>query len=390
MSMPVKRKDDMKLPAHLEHAIERLIDVRGRKTADGRRIAGERTQMARPYVIKFCFAELYQLGFKLPAPDSLREVHVKALVDHWIATGKSASTIQNKLTHLRQFAKWIGKPGLVRHTEYYVDEANLHRVRRQTVATESRAWDAKGIDPVAVIKRAEEIDRWTALYLRLMYAFGLRLKEAIHLRPVVDVTSTGQFLSVRDGTKGGRHRMVPIETDYQRETLVLAQAMAQPKNKRIIPAHCTLDQTYQRTRYRMRKIGLTREGLGVTAHGLRHQYAQNCYEALAGQPSPIQGGDPKQIDRDTHMHVCHDVMQRMGHYRVDVGGAYLGSPGHKLRGTSSLFRPWERRIGKFDYGVKNSCTAKAVYLFVPKLSANGEATPNATVTDVEEKEGEQS
>lgn len=69
-----------------------------------------------------------------------------------------------------------------------------------------------------------------------------------------------------------------------------------------------------------------------TANGKRdvgqHQYAQSCYENLAGKASPIKGGDAQHIDRDTHLHAYHEVMRHLGHNRVDVGGAYYGSHGH--------------------------------------------------------------
>jgi hypothetical protein len=137
-----------------------------------------------------------------------------------------------------------------------------------------------------------------------------------------------------------------IETDYQRATLSLAASMSQAKNKRIIPLHSTLEQAYQRTRYQMRKLGLTRKALGVTAHGLRHQFAQDFYEKVTGVPSPIRGGDPALLDRDTHLHASYDVMQQLGHSRVDVAASYYGSHGHKLRGKDNPGMPWEREARK--------------------------------------------
>ncbi|MEC4718223.1 integrase domain-containing protein [Noviherbaspirillum sp. CPCC 100848] len=334
------------LPKPLVDALDRHLNHRGRRTVKDDRNVGDYTLVSRRSGLLCGFAELRHMGFKLTTPDSLRENHIKALVSYWVQQEFSASTIQNRLAHFRALSKWIGKPGMVRSTMSYVDEANRHRVRRTVAAQENLSWKGKGIDVTEVIKEAERRDKYTALYLRLMHAFGLRLREAICLRPLVDVADNGHFLSVRDGTKGGRHRIVQIETDYQRETLSLAAAMSQPKNKRIIAAHRSLEQAYQRTRYQMRKLGLTREGLGVTAHGLRHQYAQNRYEKIAGIPSPICGGDPAQIDRDTHLHACYDVMQQLGHSRVDVAASYYGTHGHALRGKDNPGMPWEREARK--------------------------------------------
>lgn len=334
------------LPKPLVDAIDRVLNHNGRRTSKGDRDVGDYTFVSRRSNILCGYAGMRHLGYRLVKPDSLRENHVKALVDYWLAEGHSAATIQNRLTHLRTFCKWIGKPGMIRSTKSYVDEANLHRVRRSGIAKENRSWEGRGVDVTAVIERCQLQDKWTALYLRLMHAFGLRLREAICLRPIVDVCDRGLTLSVRDGTKGGRHRVLIIETDYQRATLSLAARMAQAKNKRIIPLHLTLEQAYQRTRYQMRKLGLTRKALGVTAHGLRHQFAQDCYEHVTGVPSPICGGDPALLDRDTHLHASYDVMQRLGHSRVDVAASYYGSHGHKLRGKDNPGMPWEREERK--------------------------------------------
>lgn len=389
--MPKLGLSDIKLPAPFKHRLGQIVATKGKKAARSSRIIGERTHERRFGSIFRSFGETFEIGYKLPEPESLREVHVKALVDYWLSKGLSAATIQNKLTHLRQFCEWIGKAGMVRHTEYYVDEANRHRVRRTMVAKESRGWDAKGIDPMAVIETMEREDKWTSLYLRLMYAFGLRLREAVHLRPAADIAVPGLTLSVRDGTKGGRQRMVPIENDFQRETLVLAAKMANAKNKRIIPLNCTLEQAYNRAQYRMSKMGLTRDALGVTAHGLRHQYAQKSYEILTGRPSPVAGGDPKKIDRDTHQQACLEVMERMGHSRVDVGASYYGGFGHALRGTSSPTDRWEALLQKAkekpQYGkTMVAPDSRYSYSFVLPSTATTDAVPAVTSTDGEKEQ----
>lgn len=129
------------------------------------------------------------------------------------------------------------------------------------------------------------------------------------------------------------------------------------------------------------KLGLTKEGLGVTAHGLRHQYAQNRYVKLVGVITPIQGGDPALIDRDTHIHACYDVMQHLGHSRVDVAASYYGSHGHKLRGKNNPGMPWEREARKAqtasvapNYRVSFSNTTKVQYSFVLKVEPAAQLT----------------
>ena len=47
---------------------------------------------------------------------------MQALVDHWLSVKHSSATIQTKLSHLRLFAEWIGKAGLVKPAVEYVDD----------------------------------------------------------------------------------------------------------------------------------------------------------------------------------------------------------------------------------------------------------------------------
>ena len=55
------------------------------------------------------------------------------------------------------------------------------------------------------------------MQLELQRAFGLRMREAALLK--VHAADKGAYLAVNWGTKGGRDRVIPIETDYQRDVL---------------------------------------------------------------------------------------------------------------------------------------------------------------------------
>lgn len=329
------------LPESFRKELDRLVLSKGMRTNNNTRNVSHMTLTQRKTVLARVFAELYVLGFKIPRPLNLRSKHVEALVADWVAKGKGAALIQNNLSMLRLFAGWIGKDGMVRPTQSYVDDKDL--VRRSVVAKENKAWDSKGINPLDLIEQAGKEDKRVAIYLQLMHAFGLRLQEAVCLKPLRDIVMDGRFLSVLDGTKGGRHRMVPIENDYQREALSQAQALSDKRSGRIYQRDKTQKQAYNRARYVMRKLGLTRDELGVTAHGLRHQYAQSSYTKITGVPTPIEGGAPEQIDRFSHTQACYEVMERLGHSRVDVGGSYYGSHGHALRtNPGDPHMPWEK------------------------------------------------
>ena len=63
-------------------------------------------------------------------------------------------------------------------------------------------------------------------------------------------------------------------------------------------------------------------------HGLRHQYAQTLYEALAGWKCPAAGGPtakeltPAQKARDTEVRL--EISSDLGHCREQIAAVYLG------------------------------------------------------------------
>jgi DMSO/TMAO reductase YedYZ molybdopterin-dependent catalytic subunit len=59
-------------------------------------------------------------------------------------------------------------------------------------ATVDRAWRAQGVDAYAVIRAVEAHDRHAAASLRLMQAFGLRLKGNVEALIVLDRQFTGE------------------------------------------------------------------------------------------------------------------------------------------------------------------------------------------------------
>jgi hypothetical protein len=62
----------------------------------------------------------------------------------------SPATIQRYLSHLRVFAQWIGKPGMVYPAEAYVDDPKL--VRRHYAAQRDKGWSAAGVDLAEVLR----------------------------------------------------------------------------------------------------------------------------------------------------------------------------------------------------------------------------------------------
>jgi integrase len=107
--------------------------------------------------------------------------------------------------------------------------------------------------------------------------------------PVIAGTP-GEWLEVARGTKGGRPRRVPIDSPAARAALDAAQALVASDAQPLADPARTLKQNLDRLHNVLKKFGVTRRALGVTAHGLRHGYAAERYEALTGVPAPVGPG----------------------------------------------------------------------------------------------------
>src|SRR5262249_52597535 len=88
------------------------------------------------------------------------------------------------------------------------------------------------------------------------------------------------------------------------------------------------------------KLGIKRTALGVTPHGLRHEYANDLYEAVSGERSPVRGGAI--LDRAVDMRARKAVTQDLGHSRLSITPAYIGP---RARGAWSR---QERRLATRD------------------------------------------
>lgn len=175
-------------------------------------------------------------------------------------------------------------------------------------------------------------ERVSAL-MGLQRELGLRFQESSKIdatRALAQAEKSGS-VAVRDGTKGGRPRTVPITRPEQLAALRAAAAI-QGRDRSMIPS----DQTYARFRAEAYQAI---ERSGITFHGLRHSYAQARYHAIVGAPCPVAAGVPH---RQHHQHLSRtlgisisaareldkaarmQVAAELGHGRIDVTNAYLG------------------------------------------------------------------
>jgi integrase len=297
-----------------KRSLAAVLREHGRMSADDRKRVGHETTAKRADVLFRAFAELRELGYKLDDVRSFRPKHVEALVQKWRAEGQATSTIHNKLSVLRVFAQWIGKPGIVRPTESY-------GVPARETGTEDKSWSGKGVNAVSKIEVVRAKDERVAMQLELQRVFGLRMAEAAQLRP--HLADKGSYLSVCHGTKGGRDRTVPISTVEQREVLERAKALVVDRTKSLIPDRYSWAAWRQHYYYVVRSCGISREE-GITSHGLRHEYLQNLYREQTGLEPPVRGGDHGQIPADLEKAARQEVAEQAGHSRPSISTHYLG------------------------------------------------------------------
>lgn len=296
----------------------------------GTRVSGRSlSQMSQRQRIQALLAMVVELrrigGMAVASPYAIRQKHIRWLVRYWVEDRRlNVGTVELRLTHLRAFMSWMGKGKMVGRIEDYVVRPDGYV--RGYVAKEDRSWDGNGIDALAKIAEIEVTDRHVALQLKLEAGFGLRAKESWRLRPAMDILPSG-LLHVHDGTKGGRPRRVPIEFDWQYELLGQAARLAESSNPgrgTLIPDGYTQDRWRRRFYTVLEKHGVTKNGVGVTAHGLRHQFLQQMYQRHSGQPAAVKGGGKVQ-DAAAHHEAMRKVVEAAGHSRATKANAYLST-----------------------------------------------------------------
>ncbi|MFM0144985.1 integrase domain-containing protein [Paraburkholderia sp. RL18-085-BIA-A] len=315
---------DYRLPADFKAALEELFLTNVDRVHSRTRISAKplsiKTQTYRTQQICRSFEELRQNGYALQSPYSLKRKHLQALVDLWIEAKLSGGTIENKLTYLRALGEWMKKPNLVGTLADYADRESL-RLVRSYVALEDKSWDGNGIDAVAKIEEIAITEPYVAVQLKLQAAFGLRVEESFLLRPAEAVRDDG-LLSVTRGTKGGRDRVVPI--GFKLAVLKEAAQFANPYTGSMIPHGVTKLQWKNRYYNVLAKHGVTNSGIGVTSHGLRHQFLQQMYERLTGVPAAIKGSVDR-VDREVHAEAMQQIVEAAGHSRRTKANAYLST-----------------------------------------------------------------
>lgn len=325
------------LPVTFMDELSLLIKNNAKAAANRRtKIVGLETMAKRHSVLLRCFKELRAMGYKFESPHNLKQKHVEALARAWEQHGLAAATIANRLSTLRVFAGWIGKPTMVQESASFV--ANPDSVRRVQVATRDKSWSAQEIDADALIGQVYLFDWRVGLQLKLIQCFGLRKREAVMFKPLKAIKLATNTVTIRDGTKGGRERTLEIRTEQQKS--VVAQVLEKVKTVNQTLSHPDLDlkQSMRRFEYVVERFGITQDGLGITVHGLRHQYFCDLYFQLTGMEAPVRryGNLNACIDRLEHDIARALVSREAGHSRLNITNAYIGSERAVKKGRPNM------------------------------------------------------
>ncbi|HEY8102688.1 MAG TPA: integrase domain-containing protein [Burkholderiaceae bacterium] len=331
--------------------LQAIIDAHNHRHAKRAKDVSRRTQAARAEALFVIFKLLRSLGFEL-APKHLDGNNVKHLFWHWTCDSRikercarhhvtmlvkphSAAYLQFLASTLNTFSGWIGKPGLVLPPARYGIDPKLFK--RTYVAQHDKSWSASKNDIAQLIERVARIDDRVAIMLELQWTTGLRRKEAVMFQPRQAIVPAGlvpidspvaeyyvSSLSIERGTKGGRLRLIPLVNDAQRDAIERAKHFAAYPTSYLGQPGKTLLQNLDRYKNVLSQAGITKKDLGITGHGLRHQFAGDKYFDLAKLACPVRGGDPMQ-DPQLLERVLRAVSQQLGHNRPAISQAYLGA-----------------------------------------------------------------
>lgn len=300
-------------------SLKEILAQHNSAAASGGKAVGYATQVARQETLERGFKELRTLEYKLKDVRLFKERHLMVLAQTWEAKGLSASTIQNRISVFRTFAEWIGKLGMIRSSENYVK--NPQSVTRHCVAQCDKTWSGQQKNLAEILTTLHTQDQHVALQLELQRAFGLRMREAALLK--VHAADKGAYLAVNWGTKGGRDRVIQIETDYQRDVLLRAKMLITNKRHSLIPENYNFKQWKNHYYYVCHQHGISRKD-GVTSHGLRHERLNEIYQNITGQMSPVKNQNYQKVNASLDQLARQEIAEVAGHSRPSIAGAYIG------------------------------------------------------------------
>jgi site-specific recombinase XerC len=266
------------------------------------------TRVGRERQLTAIANQLHELGFRQLQATSLKQKHVRALVEHWRRQNLSPGTIKNRMSCLRWWAEKVNRRAVVAGSNDFYGIPD-----RQFVSDHSKA------KSLAREQLDQVKDEHVRMSLRLQKAFGLRREEALKIRP--RWADRGDHLHLKASwTKGGRERTVPIRTKEQR--ILLEQAKRLAGVGALIPRGRSYIEQLRIYERHTANAGLSK------MHGLRHAYAQQRYLELTGWPSPHGSGPNKKdltpAEQEADLQARLTISKELGHVREQITAVYLG------------------------------------------------------------------
>ncbi|AVD85449.1 integrase [Pseudomonas sp. SWI6] len=168
-----------------------------------------------------------------------------------------------------------------------------------------------------------------AAIVLLARATGIRLREAILAdlpRLNREANDLGK-INIQDGTKGGRAgasapRWIAMD-EHIRGALKFAQRASTAGSRNLIAPNESYLNILQQIIRPARDILHVHNLKGF--HELRAAYACERYEQITQCPAPINGGQCCLVDKSIDCEARRQISYEMGHGRVDVVAAYIGS-----------------------------------------------------------------
>lgn len=350
---------------------QEFIALTGRKRPIGETSLGDYRKRT-----KIFFRMKEKLNMRAKSIKEITPKQVRAVFDEMKVQGRSQSYITSMNTTMRRFGVWLGLPDLCPPCSYLFDDKDVYT--RKIAATQRKDW---GDDEEEIEKTIQEVSKECQVVgciLRLAWNFGLRVKEGLEMIPKESIR--GDVLFVIRGTKGGKARMVDIETQEQREVLALALEISS-NNKEGLMLHkrgITLVQAQSHFQYIMRKSDLTRKGKGKTAHGLRHQFANDQFEFKTKHKSPVRGGGL--VDREVLVDAKREISGMLGHSRESITAAYIGNLRHLSRTAIANVKKLIQKLEGDEQMKELSKQLGAAAIYVCGGHADGDpVTPNSMV-----------
>jgi hypothetical protein len=178
----------------------------------------------------------------------------------------------------------------------------------------------------ATFELRERGEERVAVVAELARELGLRFREAslLDARTALAQATEKGAVNITEGTKGGRgyvvDRWVPV---LAVPTLTLEKAAeVQGAGRNLIPEENSYAQWRDHAYHAWSQVARDHELRGF--HDLRAAYACDRYEQLTGSPAPVISGE-RLADKALDLSAREIISSELGHGRVDVVSAYVGS-----------------------------------------------------------------